>query len=263
MKLFDTHAHYYDEWFSDEADTILRDEVFGGKVGRVVNVGTNNKNNLICIESTHTYDGMYAAVGIHPEDVRYIEGNAESEIAELERIILREQSGGNGKIVAIGEIGYDFHYDGYDKEKQEKYFELQMQLAEKLGLPVVIHDREAHGPSFDMVLKYPKVRGIFHSYSGSAEMARELVKRGWYISFSGVLTFKNAERVREVAASVPLDRILVETDAPYLAPHPYRGKRNHSGLMEYTVAALADLKGISFDEAAEITYNNACEVFGL
>lgn len=262
MKLFDSHAHYYDEWFGDEAETILRDEVFGGIVDKVVNVGTNNKNNVICIDSAHKHEGMYAAVGIHPEDVRYIEAAPEDEVAILKDLILEERKGAN-KVVALGEIGYDFHYEGYDKDKQERFFDLQMQLAEELEIPVVIHDREAHGPCFDMVLKYPRVKGIFHSYSGSAEMARELVRRGWYISFSGVLTFKNAARVREVAESVPLDRILIETDAPYLAPHPYRGKRNHSGLMEYTARTLAEVKGITPEEAAEITYNNACELFGI
>ena len=153
--------------------------------------------------------------------------------------------------------------EGYDREKQKKYFELQMQLAKKLSLPVCVHDREAHGPCFDMVLEHPSVTGVFHSFSGSAEMARELVKRGWYISFSGVLTFKNAARVREVAASVPLDRILIETDAPYLAPHPFRGKLNHSGLTEYTATTLAEIKGIAPDEAAKITFDNAERLFSL
>ena len=136
-------------------------------------------------------------------------------------------------------------------------------MAERYDLPVIIHDRDAHGPCFDMALKFPKVKGVFHSFSGSAEMARELVKRGWYISFSGVLTFKNAERVRAVAESVPIERILIETDAPYLAPHPHRGQLNHSGLMEFTARTLAEVKGITPDEAAEITYNNASELFGI
>ncbi len=263
MKLFDSHAHYFDEWFHGEADTILKNEVFGGPVEKVINVGTSNKNNLICIEAARRYDGMYAAVGIHPEDCQQLDGTPEEEVALLERIISEEKKKSDNCVVAIGEIGYDFHYEGYNKDLQERCFDLQMQLAEKLSLPVIIHDREAHGPCFDMVLKYPKVAGVFHSYSGSTEMARELVRRGWYISFSGVLTFKNAARVREVAASVPLDRILIETDAPYLAPHPFRGKRNHSGLMEYTAIALAEVKGITPDEAAEITYNNACKLFDI
>ena len=261
-RLFDSHAHYFDGWFRDEADKILAEDVFGANVGKVINVGTNNQNNLVCLKQARGYEGMYVALGIHPEDCQYCTGTPEEEIAELERIILDEKARGDAsKVVAIGEIGFDFHLEDTDREKQARYFELQMQLAEKISMPVVIHDREAHGPCFDTVLAHPSVRGVFHSFSGSAEMARELVRRGWYISFSGVLTFKNAARVREVAASVPLDRILIETDAPYLAPHPYRGKRNHSGLMAYTAATLAEIKGITPDEAARITYENAERLF--
>ena len=259
--MFDSHAHYFDGWFGDEADRILIEDVFGGKVGRVINVGTNNQNNLVCLAQARKYEGMYAALGIHPEDCQYCKGTAEEEIAELERIILSEKAQNDSRVVAIGEIGFDFHLENIEREKQTRYFELQMQLAERLSMPVVIHDREAHGPCFDMALAHPTVRGVFHSFSGSAEMARELIRRGWYISFSGVLTFKNAVRVREVAASVPLDRILIETDAPYLAPHPFRGKRNHSGLMEYTAAMLAEIKGITSDEAARVTYENAERLF--
>ena len=262
-KLFDTHAHYFDERFEDIADSILQCEVFGKNIGKVINVGTNNKNNLVCLEQARRYENMYVALGIHPEDCQHLEKSPEEEVGELEKIILRELLREDSRVVAIGEIGYDFHYEGYDREKQKKYFELQMQLAKKLSLPVCVHDREAHGPCFDMVLEHPCVTGVFHSFSGSAEMARELVKRGWYISFSGVLTFKNAARVREVAASVPLDRILIETDAPYLAPHPFRGKLNHSGLTEYTATTLAEIKGIAPDEAAKITFDNAERLFSL
>lgn len=261
-RLFDSHAHYFDGWFEDEADRILAEDVFGANVGKVINVGTNNQNNRICLEQARKYDGMYVALGIHPEDCQCCKGTPEEEVAELENIILDERAlGSHCKVVAIGEIGFDFHLENVDREKQTRYFELQMQLAEKLSMPVVIHDREAHGPCFDMALAHPTVKGVFHSFSGSAEMARELVRRGWYISFSGVLTFKNAARVREVAASVPLDRILIETDAPYLAPHPFRGKRNHSGLMEYTAGMLAEIKGITPDEAARVTYENAERLF--
>ena len=262
VKLFDSHAHYFDERFDGEADRILADEVFSKRVGKVINVGTNNQNNLLCLEQARKYEGMYVALGIHPEDAQYAKGTAEEEIAELERIILSQKALGDAcKVVAIGEIGFDFHLEDVDREKQARYFELQMQLAKKLSMPVVVHDRESHGPCFEMALAYPEVKGVFHSFSGSAEMAKELVKRGWYISFSGVLTFKNAARVREVAASVPMENILIETDAPYLAPHPFRGKLNHSGLMEYTAETLAEIKGISFDEAARITYDNANKLF--
>jgi TatD DNase family protein len=167
------------------------------------------------------------------------------------------------KIVAIGEIGFDYHYEGHDKAKQARYFEEQMKLARELSIPVIIHDREAHGDCFDMILKYPEVKGVFHSYSGSPEMATELVKRGWYISFSGVLTFKNARKAVEVAESVPLDRVLIETDTPYLAPHPFRGQINHSGLVRYTAEKLAEIKGMSADEIADITFDNASNLFGI
>ena len=265
MRLFDSHAHYFDDRFDGIADEILKNEVFGGKVERVINVGTNNENNIVCLEQSRNYDGMYAACGIHPEDARYLEGTPDEELSRLETIISEEMKKPRSerKFVAIGEIGHDFHYEGYNRELQELYFERQMEMAERYDLPVIIHDRDAHGPCFDMALKFPKVRGVFHSFSGSAEMARELVRRGWYISFSGVLTFKNAERVRAVAESVPLERILIETDAPYLAPHPHRGQLNHSGLMEVTARTLAEVKGITPDEAAEITYKNASELFGI
>jgi TatD DNase family protein len=185
--------------------------------------------------------------------------------SRLDEIISEEMKkpSSERKLVAIGEIGHDFHYEGYSRELQELYFERQMEMAQRYDLPVIIHDRDAHGPCFDMALKFPKVRGVFHSFSGSAEMAKELVKRGWYISFSGVLTFKNAARVRAVAESVPLERVLIETDAPYLAPHPHRGELNHSGLMEFTARTLAEVKGITSDEAAQITYKNAAELFGI
>ncbi|MGN1207527.1 MAG: TatD family hydrolase, partial [Eubacteriales bacterium] len=167
------------------------------------------------------------------------------------------------KAVAVGEIGLDYHYEGYDKRLQEEYFSRQMALAEELGLPVVIHDREAHGDCFEMVCRYPRVTGVFHSYSGSAEMAKDLIRRGWYISFSGTVTFKNAPRVREVAASLPHERVLIETDAPYLAPHPYRGQCNHSGYVRYTCAALAEVWGLTPDETANITCENARRLFRL
>lgn len=265
IQLFDSHAHYFDRRFEEVggADAILRSEVFGGDVSRVINVGTNNKNNLICIEQTGLWEGMYAAVGIHPEDARYCEGSVAEEVARLADIIGDKESRAAKKIVAIGEIGLDYHYEGFDKARQAEFFDAQMELAEMLDMPVIIHDREAHGDCFETVLRHPRVRGVFHSYSGSTEMAAELVRRGWYISFSGVVTFKNASRVKDVAASIPLDRLLIETDAPYLAPHPYRGKMNHSGLMIHTAHTLAIIKEISTEELAAHTYDNACRLFGI
>jgi len=259
--IFDTHAHYFDKRFESEtdgADKILETEVFGVGIDGVINAGTNLDNSLKCIEMAKKYEKMYATAGIHPEDARYIGESPESVCEKLYGLLKKEN-----KIVALGEIGLDYHYEGFDKDFQKRYFELQLDMATELDLPVVIHDREAHGDCFDTVLKFPKARGVFHSFSGSAEMARELVKRGWYISFSGVLTFKNARKTVEAARAVPSERILIETDAPYLAPHPHRGQINHSGLMVYTAKALADAREISFNEAVNMTRQNTKELFGI
>lgn len=260
--LFDSHAHYYDARFAEESAgaDILLCEIFSGDVDTIVNVGTNLQNNPVCLEMAQKYEGMYAAVGIHPSDSAEYERDA---LGKFEDFLTEHRDFRKEKIVAIGEIGFDYHWEPFDKEKQRFFFEGQMELAEKYGLPVIVHDREAHGDCFDVVLKYPNVRGVFHSYSGSAEMAKELVRRGWYISFSGVVTFKNAARVREVVASVPLDRLLIETDCPYLAPHPMRGKLNHSGYLHYTAEAIAEVFGKTVDEIAEITHKNAEAFFGL
>ena len=266
IKFFDSHAHYFDRRFETEgesADRILREEVFLKNVSCVINVATNADTAILCIEQAKRYDGMYVAVGLHPEDIAYCKRTIEDELETIKKIIGDEKERVEKKIVALGEIGLDYHYDGFDKLLQAKCFDAQMEMARDLKLPVIIHDREAHGDSFETVLRHKEVRGVFHSYSGSAEMAAELIKRGWYISFSGVVTFKNASRVREVVASIPLDRILIETDCPYLAPHPYRGKLNHSGLLEYTAMAIAEIKGIDLEKIAEITTQNTKELFSI
>ena len=264
MKIFDSHAHYFDAWFNkyDGGADALLDTLFADKVEYIVNVATNPENLAECIAQAQKYPNMYVAAGIHPEDCLYI-NDAESALRAVESALADREK---NKIVALGEIGFDYHLEGLNdeiKERQRYFFEEQMKLAERTGLPVVIHDREAHGDCFDMAHKYKRVKGIFHSYSGSAEMARELTRHGWYISFSGVVTFKNASRVREVLSSVPRDRLLVETDAPYLSPHPLRGKMNHSGNIEYTLATFADVLGITPDEASELTLENAKKIYNL
>ncbi|MBE6538326.1 MAG: TatD family deoxyribonuclease [Ruminococcaceae bacterium] len=262
MKLFDSHAHYYDERFANEhnggAEDILS-AVFSGDVGWIINVGTNNENAERCVAQALRYKNMYAAVGIHPTDCQEY-SDIDSEISRLKDILSKREE---KKIIAIGEIGLDYHYDDTDKPKQQAFFERQLVLATELDMPVIIHDRDAHGDVFDTVRSYPGVRGVFHSYSGSAEMAKELVKMGWYISFSGVLTFKNAAKVKEVAEIVQTDRVLIETDCPYLAPHPHRGELNHSGLMHYTLEALAGVHGADAENMAKITAENAAKLFGI
>ncbi len=263
-KLFDSHAHYYDTWFDTlegGADALL-DALFSCEVAGIVNVGTDLENSRAVIASAARWPHMYAAVGIHPSD-----GQALREIpaamASLRELLGDAEHRKASKIVALGEIGLDYHYPDTDKPHQAAFFEQQLALARELDIPVIIHDREAHGDCFDTVCRYPGVRGVFHSYSGSAEMAKDLVRRGFYISFSGVVTFKNAPRVREAVAAVPLERILIETDAPYLAPHPHRGKMNHSGYMVHTAAAVAEVKGIACDELIRITAQNAKTLFQI
>lgn len=263
--LFDSHAHYFDRRFEAEtegAELVLADKVFGRGIEGVINVGTNLETSALCIEQARQYDKMYAAVGIHPEDTvsdELLSGDTEALFALVADSAVREKN----KTVAIGEIGLDYHFEGFDKALQKKYFEAQLELAEDLDLPVIIHDREAHGDCFEILIKHKRARGVLHSFSGSAEMAQELVRRGWYISFSGVLTFKNARKTVEAAEAVPLERILLETDCPYLAPHPFRGSVNHSGLMYLTAQRLSEIKNVSLEKIAEATRTNVRCLFGV
>lgn len=266
-KLFDTHAHYFDAKFNDlegGAHSILTSDEFRNTVGAVINVGTTYENSLVCIEQAKKYDLMYAAVGIHPEDAQTkCKLSPDEEIARIKALIADKKTQKENKIVALGEVGFDYYWQPVDKELQYEYFSKQMALAEEADLPVIIHNRDAHADSFDMICRYKGVRGVLHSCSMSAEMVKEVVKRGWYISFSGTVTFKNANKVREACRSVPLDRLLIETDAPYLAPVPYRGKLNNSLYMKKTAEAVAEVRGLAYDEIAKITCDNACRLFDI
>ena len=261
MKYFDSHAHYYDERFVEEsevnAEELLR-ELFVHNTAGVVNVGTSPETCLAAIDQAKAFPLMYTALGIHPSDTRFLE-NSDEALAQIESMILEKEN----KCVALGEIGLDYHYEGTDKEKQLFYFRAQMAMAERLGLPVVIHDREAHADVLSVMREFPRVRGVLHSFSGSAEMAREVVSLGYMISFSGTLTFTNAKKPKEAAAAIGIEHIMIETDCPYLAPHPLRGTLNHSGNLVYTNRALADIKGISEEECARITEENARRFFGI
>ena len=261
---FDSHAHYYDARFSGEENPegaeVLLEELFAGEVCGIVNIGTCAKTSALCIEQAKKFEKMYVAAGIHPEDIEGSPLGLEGELAALREMLEKREE---NKIVALGEIGLDYYWTPFDKELQAECFERQLLLAEEFNIPVVIHDREAHGDCFETILKHPRVKGVFHSYSGSAEMAKELIKRGWYISFSGVVSFKNAAKVKEVALVVPDDRMLIETDAPYLAPHPFRGKINHSGRLLYTATAIADLRGVSVESVAGLTRDNAMRLFNI
>ncbi len=255
MKYFDSHAHYYDERFTEECtegvDTLI-DTLLNNSVSYIVNVGTSPETSREAVLQAKKHKNMYTAIGIHPSDTRFL-SDIDAELAEIEAMILDPES----KCVLLGEIGLDYHYPDTDKETQARYFEAQMCLAEKLGIPVCIHDREAHGDVMDVIRRHPQVRGILHSFSGSAEMAEELVSLGYMISFSGTLTFTNARKPREVAARIPRGAVLIETDAPYLAPHPERGTLNHSGKLAYTNSTLAAIWGVSPEECSCITEDNA------
>lgn len=261
MKYFDSHAHYYDERFSEElsegVDNLIG-TLLSENVSYIINIGTNPDTSREAIAQAKKYGNMYTAVGIHPSDTRFL-SDMEAELSDIESLILDKSN----KCVCLGEIGLDYHYPDTDKEKQAAYFEAQMCLAERLGIPVCIHDRESHGDVMDVIRRHPSVKGVLHSFSGSAEMAEELVKLGWMISFSGTLTFTNAKKPREVAARIPREFVMIETDCPYLAPHPKRGTLNHSGNLEYTNAVLASIWGVTPEECSIITENNAKRFFGL
>ena len=266
MKLFDSHAHYFDRKFDTlegGAHALLTSAEFAESVSCVINIGTNPDTNRRCIEQTARYDFMWCAVGIHPEDCQHLDSTPDDVLAELYRLVCDSERRRRDKIVAIGEIGFDYYWQPVNKELQRVYFARQLEMAKELDLPVIIHDREAHGDCFDMVRQYKGVRGVFHCYSGSDEMAKELLKLGWYLSFGGPLTYKNAEKVRRAAAVVPLDRLLLETDCPYLSPQPYRGQINHSARMAPIAQMQAELHGVAIEQIADVTANNAKKLFNL
>ena len=260
MKYFDTHAHYYDERFSEEGIDVTKlvDDLLSENVGAIINVSTCPENAKICIAEANKHENMYTAIGIHPCDTRFL-SDPEAELKQIREMITDPAS----KCVCLGEIGLDYHYPETDKERQLLYFEAQMKMAEELGIPVAIHDRESHEDVMTVIRKFKGVRGVLHSFSGSVEMARELISLGYMISLSGTLTFKNARKPKEVAAAIPKDRLLIETDAPYLAPHPNRGKLNHSGYLSFTNATLAEILGITQEECAALTTENAKRFFEI
>ena len=256
--LFDTHAHCDDSWVKNgfgDTDEYIKHQLENG-VSFIVNIGTNLENSVASVALSEKFEQIYASCGVHPYDTRFYEN--EVEIIEPLRALLAHK-----KVVALGEIGLDYHYEDSDFEKQRRFFVAQMELARELDIPVIIHDRDAHGDCMDIIRAFPEVKGIFHSYSGSAEMAQELIRLGWYISFSGVVTYKNARRVVEACESVPIDRLLIETDSPYLSPVPHRGEMNHPKHVRFTCERVAELKGVSFEEMARITLENAMRVYRL
>ena len=252
--LFDTHAHMDDRSFDEDRQDLLAALPERG-ISLLMNPGCSYESSLNAIALSKQYDYIYAAVGSHPDVADEVD---DALIAKY-----RELCKQNPKVKAIGEIGLDYHYEDIPREIQKKAFRLQMELARELALPVIVHEREAHEDGLKIVDEFPTVKGVFHCYSGSLEMAKELIKRGWYIGFTGVLTFKNARKAIEVAANIPLDRIVIETDCPYMAPVPFRGKRNDPGLVCYMAEKLAELRGLTPEEAARITLENGKRLYRI
>ena len=252
-QIFDTHSHYTDSAFDADRHEVLSALPEAGIVHAVL-AGTTLEDSTAGIALADRYDYIYAAVGIHPETA----GQQPADyLAQLEQLAKHP------KVVAIGEIGLDYYWDTEHKALQKEMFERQLSLAIERKLPVIVHDREAHGDCLEIVMNYPEARGVFHCFSGSAEMAKELIRRGWYLGFDGPVTYKSNKKAAEVLAVTPLERILVETDSPYMAPEPCRGKRNDSSLLVYVLEKIAALKGVSAEEMTRITQENGCRLFGI
>ena len=252
--IFDTHAHYDDEAFDADRETLLASMPEHG-VGLILDPGCDLGSSRRAVELARTYPHVYAAVGWHPENCApYTEDSLDAL-----RAWAREP-----KVVAIGEIGLDYYWaENPPRDFQQMVFRKQLALAEELDLPVIVHDREAHGDSLSIIREFPAVTGVFHCFSGSPEMAEELLKRGWYLGFDGPITYKNARRAPEVAAITPLERMVVETDAPYLSPVPVRGRRNDSRYLPHVIAKLAEWKGVTPEEMTRITCENGKRLFRL
>ena len=250
---FDTHAHYDDEAFDADREEVLASLPERG-VGLVVIPGQDLTASEKAIELAERYPHVYAAVGWHPHEADSFPENG----TELMR-----RWAEHPKVVALGEMGLDYHYDFSPRDVQRRVLEEQLVLAEELRMPVIIHDREAHGDMLDIIRSHPDVRGVIHCWSGSPEMAEELLSRGWYISFTGSVTFKNNRRGLETVALMPDDRFMLETDAPYLAPVPHRGKRNDSTLLSFVAAAVAQVKGYSLEKVEQLAWENGKRFYGI
>ena len=256
MILFDTHAHLDDPKFDEDREQIIKRCKDEG-VAYIVNIGSNIATSVKSINLSKKHDFIYAAVGVHPHDSKGMDENSCA--------ILEELAKNNDKVRAIGEIGLDYHYDYSPRDIQKKRFAEQIDLAKQIGLPVIIHNREAHEDTLRILRQsgVKDVGGVFHSYSGSVEMMREVLKLNMYISISGPVTYKNARKTVEVAREVPLDRLLIETDSPYLTPVPHRGERNYPGYVKYVAEKIAAIREVELDEIANAALKNGRRLFGI
>ena len=252
-KIIDTHAHYDDEQFDEDRTKLLEELKEEGVIG-IVNCASSYKSIDKTIDIVNKYDYIYGALGIHPENADEFSENVLEEI--------RTKIVNNKKIIAIGEIGLDYYWDeNPSRGIQQNALNRQMELARELSLPVIIHDRDAHEDTLEIIEKFPEVIGIIHCFSGSVEFARECIKRGYYIGIGGVSTFKNSKKLKRVIEDIPVDRILVETDCPYMSPEPFRGKRNKSSYIKYVIDKIAEIKNIEVQELNRIINNNSRNIF--
>ena len=252
--IFDTHAHMDDRAFEEDREELLSRLPQEG-IALLMNPGCSQASSLAAVELAKRYDYLYAAVGSHPD--------AADEVNEAALDCYRSLCRENPKVKAIGEIGLDYHYEDIPRDIQQRAFRAQMELAREEKLPVIVHEREAHEDGMNIVAEFPEVTGVFHCYSGSLEMAKWLIDRGWYIGFGGVLTFKNARKALEVAANIPLERIVLETDCPYMAPEPFRGKRNDPGKLYRVAEKLAQLRGLTAEEVQAVTLENGKKLYRI
>ena len=252
--LFDTHAHVDDAAFDEDRKELLENLPKQG-IKMLLNPGCSLETSRNAVKNAREYDYIYAAVGSHPDAADEVN----EEVLEEYRRMVRE----NPKVKAIGEIGLDYHYEDVPRQRQQQAFRAQMALARELDLPVIIHDREAHEDCLNIIREFPEVKGVFHCFSGSAEMAKQLAKMGWYVGFTGVVTFKNARRAVEAAAAVPEDRFVIETDCPYMSPEPFRGKRNDPSRVYRMAEKLAEIRGLSLEEVQRITLENGKRLYRI
>ena len=250
---FDTHAHYDSGAFNADRHELIS-SLPAKNVGLILDPGCDLLSSQAAIALAERYDFMYAAVGWHPEDMDKLTEEAYTELEKL---------AAHPKCLAIGEIGLDYYWDASRKDEQKVLFRRQAELAIKLNKPVIIHDREAHADSMEIAFSYPSLRGVFHCFSGSTEMAAEVIKRGFYLGFDGPVTYKNARKAIEVIEMCPLDRMVIETDSPYLTPVPNRGKRNDSSQLVHVVSKIAEIKGLAPETIEQLTFDNAKRLYGI
>lgn len=251
--LYDTHAHLNDTRFNDDRDAVI-EKIRNSNVGLINNIAFDIPSSLDSIELAEKYDFIYATVGVHPSDVNQM---TEDDIKTLKKLAAHP------KVVAIGETGLDYHYDDADPKKQKFWLRAQLDLAKELDMPVIIHDRDSKGECIEILKEKHITNGVVHCFSGSAETAKEIIKMGLYISFTGVITFKNARRAIEALSVIPIERLFIETDCPYMAPEPFRGQRNDSSMVYRVAEKIAEVKKMPVEDVIRITRENGIKFFGI